>query len=57
MTILALEFSSAQRSVALARDGVVLAEAVEKPAGATTNAFGLIEKVLARQKFRAKKSK
>jgi len=46
MTILALEFSSAQRSVAVARDGRVLAEAFE--AGERgTNAFGMIEKVLA----------
>jgi hypothetical protein len=34
MTILALEFSSAQRSVALARDGVVLAEAAKPAADA-----------------------
>jgi tRNA threonylcarbamoyladenosine biosynthesis protein TsaB len=47
MTILALEFSSARRSVALARDGVVLSEAVEQTGGRGTNAFGLIEKVLA----------
>ena len=50
MTILALEFSSEQRSVALARDGVVLAEAVEGGGGRATNAFGLIEKVLAQSK-------
>lgn len=47
MTILALEFSSAQRSVALAREGVVLAEAMETGGYRVTNAFGLIEKVLA----------
>ncbi len=47
MTILALEFSSEQRSVAVARDGIVLAEAVEGGGGRTTNAFGLIERVLA----------
>lgn len=47
MTILALEFSSAQRSVALARDGAVLAEAMETGGYRVTNAFGLIEKVLA----------
>jgi tRNA threonylcarbamoyladenosine biosynthesis protein TsaB len=49
MTILALEFSSAQRSVALARDGVVLAEAGEA-GGRDTKAFALIEKVLAQAK-------
>jgi len=46
MTILALEFSSERRSVALARAGAVLAEAVEQTGGRGTNAFGLIEKVL-----------
>jgi tRNA threonylcarbamoyladenosine biosynthesis protein TsaB len=50
MTILALEFSSEQRSVALARDGVVLAEACEF-GGRDTKAFGLIEKVLAAAKI------
>jgi tRNA threonylcarbamoyladenosine biosynthesis protein TsaB len=50
MIILALEFSSAQRSVALARDGRVLAEASEI-GGRGTNAFGLIEKVLASAKI------
>jgi tRNA threonylcarbamoyladenosine biosynthesis protein TsaB len=50
MTILALEFSSAQRSVALARDGRVLAEASEIGERGT-NAFGLIEKVLALAKI------
>lgn len=50
MTILALEFSSEQRSVALARDGVVLAEAGEL-GGRDTKAFGLIEKVLAAAKI------
>ena len=45
MTMLALEFSSVQRSVALARGGDVLAAASE--AGERgTNAFGLIEEVL-----------
>ena len=44
MTILALEFSSAQRSVAIAyKDGVT--EAIET-GGQGTNAFGLIEKAL-----------
>jgi tRNA threonylcarbamoyl adenosine modification protein YeaZ len=47
MTILALEFSAAQRSVALAREGVVLAETMEAGGYRVTNAFGLIEKVLA----------
>jgi tRNA threonylcarbamoyladenosine biosynthesis protein TsaB len=47
MTILALEFSSARRSVALAHSGVVLAEAFEQTDARGTNAFGLIEKVLA----------
>ena len=46
MTILALEFSSAQRSVAIARAGRVLAEAAETGERGT-NAFGLIEQVLA----------
>lgn len=47
MTILALEFSSAQRSVAIARDGAVLAAAVETGGFRVTNAFALITKVLA----------
>jgi len=47
MTILALEFSSDRRSVALARSGKVLAEAIEQTTGRGTNAFALIEKVLA----------
>ncbi|HVU08703.1 MAG TPA: tRNA (adenosine(37)-N6)-threonylcarbamoyltransferase complex dimerization subunit type 1 TsaB [Verrucomicrobiae bacterium] len=46
MTILALEFSSSRRSVAVARDGNVLAEASEQTETRGTNAFGLIEKVL-----------
>ena len=46
MTTLALEFSAAERSVALARDGVVLATAAETGARAT-NAFALIQQVLA----------
>lgn len=46
MTILALEFSSSQRSVAIAREGRVLAEAAETGERGT-NAFGMIEKVLA----------
>jgi tRNA threonylcarbamoyladenosine biosynthesis protein TsaB len=51
MTILALEFSSARRSVALACDGAVLAEAVEQTGGRATNAIGLIEQVLAAAKI------
>ncbi|HEV2691504.1 MAG TPA: tRNA (adenosine(37)-N6)-threonylcarbamoyltransferase complex dimerization subunit type 1 TsaB [Verrucomicrobiae bacterium] len=51
MTILALEFSSDRRSVALARDGVVLTEAVEQTGGRTTKAFGLIEAVLGEAKI------
>lgn len=48
MTILALEFSSARRSVALARgDGLVVAEAVEHTTGRGTGAFGMIDQVLA----------
>jgi tRNA threonylcarbamoyladenosine biosynthesis protein TsaB len=50
MIILALEFSSGQRSVAVARGGIVLAEASET-GGRATNAFGLIEKVLAESKI------
>jgi tRNA threonylcarbamoyladenosine biosynthesis protein TsaB len=50
MTILALEFSSIQRSVALARDDCVLAEASEVGERGT-NAFGLIEKILASAKI------
>jgi tRNA threonylcarbamoyladenosine biosynthesis protein TsaB len=51
MTILALEFSSAQRSVAVVRPGhpQFSAEAVETGAGGTS-AFRLIEKVLAEAK-------
>lgn len=47
MTILALEFSSDRRSVALARGGVVLAEAAQQTESRATDALGLIEKVLA----------
>ncbi|HXA43971.1 MAG TPA: tRNA (adenosine(37)-N6)-threonylcarbamoyltransferase complex dimerization subunit type 1 TsaB [Candidatus Angelobacter sp.] len=49
MTILAIEFSSARRSVALAHGGVVLAEA-DAAGGRATHAFGLIEQVLAASK-------
>jgi tRNA threonylcarbamoyladenosine biosynthesis protein TsaB len=47
MTILALEFSSNQRSVALAHAGNILVETLET-AGRGTAAFSMIEKVLAR---------
>lgn len=47
MTILAFEFSSARRSVALARSGIVLSEVAETGGYRVTNAFGLTEKVLA----------
>jgi tRNA threonylcarbamoyladenosine biosynthesis protein TsaB len=50
MTILALEFSSAQRSLAIAQGGEVLAAASETGERGT-NAFGLIEKVLASAKI------
>ena len=50
MTILALEFSSLQRSVAVTRDGHVLAEASETGERGT-NAFGLIEQVLVAAKI------
>ncbi|HEX4349082.1 MAG TPA: tRNA (adenosine(37)-N6)-threonylcarbamoyltransferase complex dimerization subunit type 1 TsaB [Verrucomicrobiae bacterium] len=46
MTILALEFSSARRSVALARGGILLAEAVEQTGGRGTDVFGLIGRAL-----------
>jgi tRNA threonylcarbamoyladenosine biosynthesis protein TsaB len=47
MTILALEFSSARRSVALARGRQPVAEAVEQTAARGTKAFALIERLLA----------
>lgn len=50
MTILALEFSSEERSVAVARDGVVLDEAIQT-GGRGTAAFSMIEKVLAQAKI------
>jgi tRNA threonylcarbamoyladenosine biosynthesis protein TsaB len=50
MTILALEFSSSQRSVAVARAGVVLAETGEA-GGRATNALGMIGRVLAEAKI------
>ena len=46
MTILALEFSSARRSVAVTRGESLLAEAEAQTAGRGTDAFGLIDKVL-----------
>ena len=53
MTILALEFSSAQRSVAVLRPGhpQISAEAMERGTGGT-HALGLIEKVLAEARIR-----
>jgi tRNA threonylcarbamoyladenosine biosynthesis protein TsaB len=48
MTILALEFSSPQRSVAVVRAGRVLGEAIETGA---TRAFGLIEAALREAKL------
>jgi tRNA threonylcarbamoyladenosine biosynthesis protein TsaB len=51
MMILAFEFSAAQRSVALARDGVILAETAETGGYRVTNAFGLTEQVLAAAKI------
>lgn len=50
MTILALEFSSEQRSVAVAVDGSVLHEATET-GGRGTAAFAMIDKVLAGAKI------
>lgn len=50
MTILALEFSSWQRSVAVARGGSVLNEAIET-GGRGTAAFDLIERALAGPKM------
>jgi tRNA threonylcarbamoyl adenosine modification protein YeaZ len=50
MTILALEFSSEQRSVAVSRDGMVLDEAIET-GGRNTAAFAMIERVLAKAKI------
>ncbi len=49
--ILALEFSSDRRSVALARNGAVIAEAVQQTHSRATNAFGLVETVLADAKI------
>jgi tRNA threonylcarbamoyladenosine biosynthesis protein TsaB len=50
MTILALEFSSEQRSVAVARGGIILGEARES-GGRSMAAFAMIEKVLALAKI------
>lgn len=52
MTILALEFSSEQRSVAVARSGTVLAEASETGGYRATNAFSLVDRVLTTAKTR-----
>ena len=49
--ILALEFSSDRRSVAVARNGEVLVEAVQHTDSRATNAFGLVETVLANAKI------
>ncbi len=47
MTILALEFSSPQRSVAVLRtDGLAIAAEVVETGGRGTNAFGMIEQAL-----------
>ena len=52
MTILALEFSSARRSAALARGhGAVLAEAAAQTGGRGTDALGLIAQVLTETKL------
>jgi len=50
MTILSLEFSSSQRSVAVSRMGAVLAEAAET-GERNTAAFGMIEKALMQAKI------
>jgi tRNA threonylcarbamoyladenosine biosynthesis protein TsaB len=50
MTILAFEFSSARRSVAVAQNRRVLAEVIETGAGAT-RAFGMIETALREAKL------
>lgn len=50
MTILALEFSSSQRSVAVTRDGVIAGEAMET-GGRSVAAFAMIERVLAQAKI------
>ena len=51
MTLLALEFSSDRRSVALARGGVVLAEAVQHTESRATDALGMIQSVLDQAKM------
>jgi tRNA threonylcarbamoyl adenosine modification protein YeaZ len=50
MKILALEFSSERRSVAIAADGLVLGQA-DETGGPRTRAFALIEKALAEAKL------
>src|ERR1039457_679570 len=52
MTILALEFSSPQRSVAVLRtDGAAMTAEVAETGGHGANAFGMIEQVLAEAKI------
>jgi tRNA threonylcarbamoyladenosine biosynthesis protein TsaB len=52
MTILALEFSSSQRSVAVLRtDGAAIAAEAVETGGRGTNAFGMIEQALAGAKI------
>jgi tRNA threonylcarbamoyladenosine biosynthesis protein TsaB len=51
MIILALEFSSERRSVAVARGENVLAEVAEENSGRMTHAFEMIENVLAAAKM------
>jgi len=51
MTILAFEFSSDRRSVALARDGLILSETVSTAGGRATDALGLIDKALTEGKI------
>src|ERR1051325_8961625 len=53
MTILALEFSSPQRSVAILRGATVLMQVVET--GRSTAAFAIIEHALAEAKIERKK--
>lgn len=50
MTILALEFSSDQRSVAVSRGGIVLGEAMER-GGRNLASFKMIQKALAQAKM------
>src|SRR5579864_1002694 len=50
MTILALEFSAGQRSVALSREGMVIGEAIET-GGRNMAALGMIESILEKAKI------